>query len=109
MALLKYGLDINGEILEKDLLRITNQIYKLLPDREEGIDWTLPLQTLIEEIAGLDRLFIGNQYQFLVLLSKLEGLFTLTDENDFFLFRRTIFDCLGLLNSLVAECRSQMN
>lgn len=109
MASLKYNIDISNEILEKNLQRITNQLYKLLPNREEGIDWVKPLETLIEEVAGLNRLFIGEQYQFLILLSKMEGLFLLRHQDDFFLFRRTIFDCLNILNSLVAECRSEKN
>ncbi len=35
----------------------------------------------------------------LSLLSKLEGLKSL-DENDFFSFRRTIFECLNLMNKV---------
>ena len=38
--------------------------------------------------------------QFFSILCKLEGLFYLTDEKDFSLFRRTIFDCLSLLGGL---------
>lgn len=109
MAVLKYDIVINNEVLEKDLQRLTNQLYKLLPNREENIDWQKPLETLIEEMAGLNRLLVGNQYDLLILLSKMEGLFTLTEDEDFFLFRRTILDCLNIMNSLVASCRSEMN
>ena len=37
--LLKYSLEIDKKAVEASLTRIVNQIYKLLPDREEGIDW----------------------------------------------------------------------
>ena len=32
------------------------------------------------------------------LLCKLEALLTLTDEEDFLFFRKTIFECLAILN-----------
>jgi hypothetical protein len=109
MVQIKYDINVDNSTLEEDLKRITNQLYKLLPNREEGIDWIKPLQTLMVEVAGLDRLLVGKQYNMICLLSKMEGLFTLTKEEDFFLFRRTIFDCLNILNSLVTECHSEMN
>ena len=34
------------------------------------------------------------------LLNKLEGLYSLTEENDFLCYRRIIFECLGLMNEL---------
>ena len=34
------------------------------------------------------------------LLCKLEGLFTLTKEEDFYEYRRTIFECLSLLQEI---------
>ena len=35
------------------------------------------------------------------LLSKLEGLYSLTNDEDFLCYRRTIFECLNLLNNLM--------
>lgn len=103
---IKYNLTIEDEVICRDLERITGQIYKLLPNREEGLDWVKPLETLIEELAGMDRLFCGNQDILFPLLCKLEGLFTLQEEKQFFLFRRTIFDCLNLMNSLLTKCHT---
>jgi hypothetical protein len=37
--ILKYDLDIEIEAIKTNLGRLTNQIYKLLPLREEGSDW----------------------------------------------------------------------
>ena len=34
---MKYDLDIDIDIIKNNLKRITNQIYKLLPMREEGL------------------------------------------------------------------------
>lgn len=94
----KYDREIDNEIVITNLKRLINQTYKLLPNREEGIDWSTPLSTIIEEIAGMNALFnteLGPDT--LSLLSKLEGLKEL-DKEDFFSFRRTIFECLNLMN-----------
>lgn len=99
----KYGLQIEQQYIYNSIKRLTNQIYKLLPEREEGIDWEKPLNTIIVELAGMDRLLINEQNVLFPLLCKLEGLFILTREDDFLLFRRTIFECLSLMNSLRKE------
>ena len=97
---IKYGADIEMAAVAANIKRLTNQIYKLLPLREEGGNWSRPLEALIEEIAGMDRLLIGQHLILFKLLSKLEGLLLLTDENDFMLYRSVIFECLGLLGEL---------
>ena len=45
----------------------------------------------------------GYSEFFFPLLNKLEGLFTLINENDFPCYRKTIFECLSLMNSLKEE------
>lgn len=98
--ILKYNAEIDNHAIENSIKRITNQIYKLLPNREENVDWEKPLETIIEELAGMDRLLIGQHNILFPLICKLEGLFALTEEDDFLLFRRTIFECLSLISSL---------
>jgi len=51
--------------------------------------------------VGMYRL-MNNEYSeiFFPLLNKLEGLYSLTKEEDFLCYRRTIFECLGLMNEL---------
>ena len=99
--LLKYNINIQNNIISNRLQNLINQTYKLLPSREEGLDWQKPLETILEELIGMKRL-IGEKYQeiFFPLLNKLEGLYSLTKENDFLCYRRTIFECLGLMNEL---------
>ena len=58
--ILKYGAEIDKSAIDKNLNRITNQIYKLLPSREEKSDWQKPLTTIIEELAGMDRLLFDQ-------------------------------------------------
>lgn len=101
-----YEIDIDNQAIAANLKRITNQVYKLLPSREEGSDWEKPLSTVIEELVGMNRVLIGQHEILFPLLCKLEGLFILTQESDFFLFRRTIFECLSLINELSEQCRT---
>ena len=97
---IKYGADIDVNAIIENLKRLTNEIYKLLRNREEDIDWKTPLNTIMEELSGMDRL-LSDQHEILFsLLSKLEGLFVLVNEEDFFQYRRTIFECLTLISSL---------
>jgi hypothetical protein len=98
--ILKYGAEIDKSAIDKNLNRITNQIYKLLPSREEKSDWQKPLTTIIEELVGMDRLLFDQHEVLFPLLCKLEGLFLLSEDKDFFLYRRTIFECLGLINNI---------
>lgn len=98
--ILKYGAEIDKSAIDKNLNRITNQIYKLLPSREEKTDWQKPLTTIIEELAGMNRLLFDQHEVLFPLLCKLEGLFLLSEDKDFFLYRRTIFECLGLINNI---------
>lgn len=99
--LLKYNINIQNNIISNRLQNLINQTYKLLPSREEGLDWQKPLETILEELIGMKRL-IGEKYSeiFFPLLNKLEGLYSLTKEDDFLCYRRTIFECLGLMNEL---------
>ena len=98
---LKYNLNISQKIIDKDLRRIINQVYKLLPLREEGENWQKLLQTIIQQLFGLQRLFLDQQEEsFLILLCKLEGLNILVQEEQFSLYRRIIFECLSLLSEM---------
>lgn len=103
MMIEKYQVEISNDVICRNLSKLTNRIYKLLPNREESIDWEKPLETILEEFAGMRALLIDQEEIFFSLLCKLEGLFTLTKEDDFFLFRRTIFECLSLIDRLKKE------
>ena len=98
--LLSNNIEISKDAIDYNLKRLTNQIYKLLPNREENIDWQTPLSTIVEELAGMSRLMPKQQETIFPLLCKLEGLHSLTGEDDFFQYRRTIFECLNLLQVL---------
>lgn len=101
--LLKNNIEIEVSAVFASIKKLTNQIYKLLPNREENIDWQTPLTTIIEEVGGMGRLFTNHQDIVFTLLCKLEGLLLLENEDDFILYRRTIFECLNLLSVLKGE------
>ena len=103
---LKYDINIQETAITENLKRLTNQIYKLLPGREENLDWRTPLTTIMEELGGMDALLIDHHDVLFPLLCKLEGLFALTKEKDFFLYRRTIFECLSLVNAIICRVKS---
>lgn len=92
----KYEIEFSQEIIKKTTRRLTNQLWKLIPMRENDEDWEKQLDTVTLEIAGLNELFIGPL--FLQLLSKLEGLRIV--ETNFELYRKTIFECINILQEL---------
>ena len=98
--IIKYDIEIEDKAIKNTLKKLINQTYKLLPMREEGIDWQKPLTTILEELSGMSRLFIGQHDKFFPILCKLEGLFELTGSDDFLIYRGVIFECLGLMNEL---------
>ena len=58
-------------IIATNIKRLTNQLWKLIPMRENEENWLNQLETVIIEIVGLKEIFLLTP-SFLVLLSKLE-------------------------------------
>ena len=92
----KYDFEFELKDVKRNVQRLTNQMWKLIPMREHNEDWKKQLDTVIVEIAGLNEIFRGPQ--FLQLLSKLEGLKTY--ETNFELYRRTVFESISLIQEL---------
>lgn len=90
-------IDINDDVCKKNMQRLTNQMWKLIPMRENGEDWKRQLNTVIVEVAGLHEIF--KSPSFLQLLSKLEGLRTV--DIDFMTYRRIVFESINLLQGLI--------
>ena len=97
----KYDFEFSQETIEKNIMRLTNQIWKLIPMKEHDENWKKQLNTVIIEIAGLNEIFIECP-QFIQILSKLEGLQTV-DSIDFSIFRKTIFEIINLLQEIKNE------
>lgn len=99
MLLDKYNIGFNEEVIYRNNKHLTNQLWKLIPMRENREDWKKQLMTVTVEIAGLNELFEGPL--FLQLLSKLEGLLVIDVEFD--LYRKTIFECINILQEIKDE------
>lgn len=97
----KYEFKFAKETVDKNVMRLTNQIWKLIPMREHNEDWKKQLDTVIIEIAGLNEIFIWSP-QFLQSLSKLEGL-KVTEDIDFALYRKTVFEVISLVQEFKNE------
>lgn len=89
-------MEVDEVDVELFLINMKNKIYKLLPLREEKLEWTKYLNSILIEISGFNELF-ENQVGLLCVISKLEGLYKL---EDFMLYRRTIFECLNSIDEL---------
>ena len=97
MPLTKYNFDVPIEVIELNIKRLTNQLWKLIPMRENEEDWEKQLKTVTLEIAGLSEVFLSFP-QFLQLLSKLEGL--QQTETEFDVYRKTVFESINLLQEI---------
>lgn len=96
----KYGVDISEKDFEKNINRLTNQLWKLIPMREHEEDWEGQLDTVLIEIVGLNEMLNLNE-KFLILLSKLTGLKSI--EIDFIIYRKTVFEAISLLRELAKK------
>lgn len=95
-----YDVDIDNNIIDHNLKRLQSQIFKLLPMREEEQDWEKPLQTIILELLGLQGLAISAPEILITLVCKLQGLLETKEEENFMQYRRTIFECCGLIDKI---------
>ena len=94
----KYNIGFSKEVIKNEVLRLTNQLWKLIPMRENEEDWHKQLMTVIIDIAGKDEIFVHDSH-FLQLLSKLEGL-RVEEEIEFNIYRKTVFECINLISEV---------
>lgn len=91
----RLGISISKNSFESDVNRLTNQLWKLIPMKENGENWLEQLNTVLVEIRGLSEIFASND-EFLILLSKLEGL-RVSEDLEFSTYRKTVFESISLL------------
>lgn len=94
----KYNLEVPNESFVNEINRLTNQIWKLIPMRENEEDWLAHLQTVIVEITGLGEIVMLDE-NLLPLLEILEGINI--KETDFRIYRKLVFEAISLLRKLV--------
>lgn len=97
MSNTKYGFSVSAEVLSADINRLTNQLWKLIPMRENNENWKEHLQKVIIEISGMHEVF-NHESKLLVLLCKLEGIRTW--DTEFHEYRTTVFESISLLREM---------
>ena len=94
-----YDIEIDNNTILSILNKQQSKCFKLLPMYEEEQDWEKPLETLILEFLGMQGLF-PDLDNLISLTYKLEGLKSLKEKADFFMYRRTIFECCSLIDKI---------
>lgn len=97
----KYNINFTPKVYEADKKRLINQLWKLVPMKENGEDWETHLNTIKEEIIGLVKVH-NDITEGLVLVSKLEGL-TSEECSDFMIYRKIVFKCIDLLSRMMSD------
>lgn len=80
-------------------VRLTNQIFKLLPLLEEGKEWKPQRETILLELEGYNEMF-SDSPSFMVLIAKL---YALSDDQDRMIFRKLVFEAITELKSITIE------
>ena len=96
----KYNVQIPAATFAADINRLTNQLWKLIPMRENNEDWQTQVDTVLLELIGLNEILEIDE-KFLILISKLEGLKIY--EVDFHIYRKTVFETISLLREISYE------
>jgi len=58
----KYNLKFSNTEMKQEILRLTNQLWKMIPMWENGEDWNKQLNTVIIDIAGKDEIFLHDSH-----------------------------------------------
>lgn len=98
---MKFNKEVSSDCIKADVKRLTNQMWKLIPMREHEEDWVKQLDTVELEIVGLEKIF--SNPLLLQLICKLEGLREKKEEIEFSFYRKTIFECISILQEFGNE------
>jgi hypothetical protein len=97
MIPIKYNGQVNYTTFEDYCNKhLVSKVYKILPLRDEGKDWTTYLMNLNCELVGASEIFLHCEH-FLALINKLEGLHSVTKHEE---FRSIIFDVIRMVKAL---------
>lgn len=94
------NIEVSNDNFNANIIRLTNQLWKLIPMKENNEDWEKQLNTVIIEIVGLGEVIkLASSPLFLQLVSKLEGI---KEKKDipFHLYRKTVFETINLIQEL---------
>lgn len=86
--------------MNEQIVRMKNQVYKILPLYEEESEWYHHLMMTVVELNGLHRLV--RDPQIFSVICKLHGL---NEEADKKIVRSTVFRCLRILDDVQSSLR----
>ena len=98
LLITKYEFEIENKFIKIDINRLTNQLWKLIPMRENEENWQLQLKSVLIELVGFQEVFNIDE-KYLILLTKLEGLLK-NQEIEFSIYRKIIFESISLLREI---------
>ena len=87
---------INKESVKGHIKRLINQIWKLIPMRENNENWKYQLNMVLVELKGFQKVF--EQIDLLIPIYKLEGL--CSQETTFIQYRSEIFSIIDYLGGI---------
>lgn len=94
------GFQVNEAPWNIYLKQKKNQVFKLLPLREENGEWAKQLQIVLLEMRGLSTLSPDDAAVAITIMTKLEGLY---EEGNFLIYRKTVFEVMSLIEDLQAK------
>ena len=100
----KYNLNFPTRVLDNTVNRLTNQIWKLIPMRENNENWEDQLDKILIELLGLNEILINND-SFFTLLMNLEGL--KLKEVEFNIYRSKVFVSINLLREALKDVKDR--
>lgn len=88
---------VEKQVVANDIARLINQVWKLIPMRENNENWKKQIDFLLVEVRGLQALF-NEHLDFLIVISSLEGLRS-SDDIEFVHYRSVVFSIISLLGA----------
>ena len=88
---------VEKQVVANNLSRLINQVWKLIPMRENNEDWKKQIDCLLVEMRGLQALF-SEDLDFLIAISSLEGLRS-SDDIELVHYRSVVFSIISLLGA----------
>ena len=92
-------IQFQDETVIHEIHRLINQIWKLIPMRENKENWTSQLESVLTEVTGLNEII--NELDLLEILSILEGLNQRRSLVPFMNFRKDIFSVINRLGKVI--------
>lgn len=91
------GFEVNEAPWNIYIKQKKNQVFKLLPLKEENGEWDKQLSIILIEMRGLSILSPQDSAAAISIMTKLEGLVA---EKSFPIYRKTVFEIISLLETL---------